>query len=182
MVNEEDAKAAYYILHSSQPKIFKLDSKKHHEELAASEYIEFILESLKNSFDKKRRPSYAILYDLFRLKAVSEELKEASKYNPKIDGDLQQYKKHRDNAENTLLNCFGLGKRNNQLTKDESNMVHSMAKLLCPPLDENDEMDGEPECQSVQAAAKIVVNEFNTKLSYKTVERAWKKFKGDHFK
>lgn len=174
---DNTTRAAIHAIHLEVPKFIIRDSSKHQSEQGAADNIYWIVNTLIDCFDKKKRPPTSLLYALGDLKKVADLVQEAaklSKENPDDDETYECHKALRKQAQDALLECFGLLTVRGAPSKNRQEIIVTMAEFLCPPIDDEGEPTGVPKCGSITAAAKSTEEVLG--LSYKTAGRVWKEY------
>lgn len=175
-MDETTIQAAIHAVNLDIPEFIRLDSKKHRSDQDAANNLRWIVGTLIDCFDNKKSPPAKLLYSLRGLSDVADLMEQiaALPMDKQDDQIFENHKKKRKEAQNVLLDIFGLYRNPGAPGYDESEQVLEMAKLLCPPLNDEYEQIGEAQYSSVQAAAKSL--EAETGVSYKTYIRAWKSY------
>lgn len=172
-----DTRAAFHAIHFDPPHSIKRDQHKHSNDFEASLNLRFIVETLIECFDKKKPPPASLLFSLRGLSEVATLLEEAASY-PKMRDESEEhpYRKKKKQAKNALLRCFGLGPTKGRPKLDHEELITRMAELLCPPVNEDFEPDGEPTCSTKEQAANRVAEDLDGKVTPKTIKNAWKEW------
>lgn len=175
-MGDRTIQAAIHAVHMEIPKFISRDSEKDRSELGAANNLRWILDTLVHCFDNKKRPPGALLYSLRGLSYVADLLEQAAKLNVDAPDECthHRYKKLRKEAEDALLDCFGLLSKKGAPSCDQNKIISMMARFLCPPVNDELEPIGESSCRSIKAAAKKTESELG--ISYRTADRAWKDY------
>ena len=175
-MDEATEHAAIHAVHFKEASFIDRDSDKYRSEQGAADNMRWIVKTLIDCFDNKKRPPVKLLYSLRELSHVANLTEAAAKLVIENADDqiFEDHKKKRKEAENALLDSFGLLTRQGKVCYDEQELITKMAILLCPSVNDDLEPVGPAKCSSVGSAAKELAKE--TGISYKTFQRKWKSF------
>lgn len=168
-MDDKTIQAAIRAVHSDIHECISRDSDKHRSEQGAANNLRWIVATLVDCFDNKKKPPASLLYSLRGLSQVADYLDEASTLKEKYS-----HRSKRKKAEDSLLECFGLLSPQGAPGKDKNYMISEMGKRLCPPVNDDWEPIGEPQASSIQAAAKQVAKVME--IDWRTPDRAWKEY------
>jgi len=175
-MSDKTEHAAIHAVHFKVPRFINRDSNKYRSEQGAADNMRWIINTLVDCFDNKKRPPAKLLYSLRGLSRVADLTEASAKLVIENSDDIifEDHKKKRKEAENALLDSFGLLTSQGKAGYDDQELIKKMAILLCPSVNEDLEIIGPAECSSIGAAAKKLEKE--TGISYKTFQRKWKSF------
>jgi len=175
-MGERTIQAAIRMVHNEIPRFISRESDMYRNEEGAAKNLRWIVGTLIDCFDNKKKPPRALLYSLRGLSHVADLTEKAASLDIDMpdENTYTQHKKLRKEAEDSLLDCFGLLSCQGAPGTDHQELVSKMAELLCPSVNEEYESIGGAVCNSVTAAAKRLSKESG--ISYKTYTRAWKDY------
>ena len=147
-----------------------------------AERLQYITTTLINIYDEKRPLPRRLLRELQGLDKVAGYVNEAEIFNVANPDDSQKriYQQKIKQAQQELLACFGLAKRDSNRPK-KSDMIIAMAHELALGINEETcEMEDGFQPVSIRDAAKKVARQLEYK-AFKSPENAWKKYEEEYY-